>query len=781
MTNEFLRDLDQWDEDSQGILLSLAEKDQLISVEEIEKGILGKGASLFEKVILNDDESNRMISPFYEKFDIADSPNSGKNIMLDTKVSEFNFTGKDENNQSTFAYQTIVHELPGSEVYKQYKTEKAGFDAHFLKLYYEKLNTERIFNFSGRFCLLNIGKTYYNNIISNFPNQGIVSYYGENKHSVYVNSVQSEVSYIKKVIDSVYANNQLSEKEILKALKLALWQYSPTGSIVNAIGNINDGMADAVSLLASGVGKLKIAESGYLPSESNYQPFLLKQANSSPTIASMGIGISILEQVIRKGMNSLEGYSDKINDAIPVGFRNAIREVTLFKNRLNEMIQAVMPILEDFGAEYFKLINAFVCGIINGLISLIEFIFQVISFGIGLDSSIKSYDDYAERQSYLEVMEEALDFLLKSVPELLNGILDLIKTVNLEDIENLLQLITGLLGNVTRYELAYYGGIIAFEIIIGVVLAILTGGTGNVAKAVGSSQKLIESLKIIGREFISSVTFGVSDLLAIFRNLIKSFVRACKNGFKGFLEWVRSLLKQDGRHLDDVLEDIEKTTINADEIADEINRWLLKNKVKYQELFKYGKELLERTAKTYAKKYPEGKLYKILKAREAYRLYGQLGKKLVQEVDNTFEKMIEIKKYKEKVMISGMTYKRDTNQKIFTSVNFTKHEIKIGKLKEFIENLHPVLKNRYELHLKQITKGLQATPEMIDRAGIAASHGEIRAINELLHYIEDTGFKVTDDIFNDLIGYNRFLIKEGSQPPCVHCFYLTDGVKYLKK
>lgn len=46
------------------------------------------------------------------------------------------------------------------------------------------------------------------------------------------------------------------------------------------------------------------------------------------------------------------------------------------------------------------------------------------------------------------------------------------------------------------------------------------------------------------------------------------FIRACKNGFKGFLEWVRSLLKQDGRHLDDVLEDIEKTIIHVDEVPD---------------------------------------------------------------------------------------------------------------------------------------------------------------------------------------------------------------------
>lgn len=42
-----------------------------------------------------------------------------------------------------------------------------------------------------------------------------------------------------------------------------------------------------------------------------------------------------------------------------------------------------------------------------------------------------------------------------------------------------------------------------------------------------------------------------------------TFIRACKNGFKGFLEWFRSLLKQDGRHLDDVLEDIEQKPIGG--------------------------------------------------------------------------------------------------------------------------------------------------------------------------------------------------------------------------
>lgn len=103
----------------------------------------------------------------------------------------------------------------------------------------------------------------------------------------------------------------------------------------------------------------------------------------------------------------------------------------------------------------------------------------------------------------------------------------------------------------------------------------------------------------------------------------------------------------------------------VDDVWKEIAEWFLKNKEKYQELARYGKTLLERTAKTYAKKYPDGKLYKILKVREAYKLYGNLGKKLVQEVDIAFENIIKLKGYKDKVMISGMLYKGDKTQKFF--------------------------------------------------------------------------------------------------------------------
>jgi hypothetical protein len=101
-------------------------------------------------------------------------------------------------------------------------------------------------------------------------------------------------------------------------------------------------------------------------------------------------------------------------------------------------------------------------------------------------------------------------------------------------------------------------------------------------------------------------------------------------------------------------------------------------------------------------------------------------------------------------------------------------------LTTFLENyLHPILNLRYQKHPEQMTKGLKAAPDDISKAGIAGSHGEIRALNDLLFYIERSGVKVTDDIFNEITAYNRFLRKLGVQPPCTHCFYITDGIKYI--
>jgi hypothetical protein len=224
----------------------------------------------------------------------------------------------------------------------------------------------------------------------------------------------------------------------------------------------------------------------------------------------------------------------------------------------------------------------------------------------------------------------------------------------------------------------------------------------------------------------------------------------------------------------------DKFKMTIDELLEKIFAWLRKN----GEMFESAEKFLQRIAQTYAKIYPQGKLYKIIRLNQATKLYGQVGKVLVKEVDEAFEKIIKnaksINEYKNKVMVSGMMYNGDKSQRVFTAVNFTKNEIEAGKLANFLEKeLHPVLNLRYQKHLEQMTKGLKASVDDISKAGIAGSHGEIRALNDLLYYLERSGVMVTDDIFKEITAYNRFLQKVGVQPPCVHCFYITDGVKYI--
>lgn len=138
----------------------------------------------------------------------------------------------------------------------------------------------------------------------------------------------------------------------------------------------------------------------------------------------------------------------------------------------------------------------------------------------------------------------------------------------------------------------------------------------------------------------------------------------------------------------------------------------------------------------------------------------------------------------QKVMVSGMVYKKGFSTKYFTATNFLRKEIDRGKGKiylDFIENLHPILKIRLDKHIAKLKmNGVLAKPEDLLRAGKMGSHGEIRALDKLLKEIDPQG-KLGEAVFQDIVGYNRFL-REGAkeiQPPCVHCFYLTSGVKFI--
>ncbi len=504
----------------------------------------------------NSKTQERYLSPFYAERGII----PGQTIVTDTPVSEFNYTGKDEKGNEGKSYST--HLLPfsrGSEIYPAFKKDVASFPQNLLRLYYEESQSNNLFNFSGKFCLFNMGDNYYSGIIKKFP-KGVESFYQKGEKKLNVSSLEEQAEYMKLIADSKSHTNTLTEVEIYRALKLAVWHRSPQGSFEEIVGSINDLLADGVLWVAKGLDAIKISEKRYLADTSEYEPFL---GGSEPMKFVLKGGLATLQNMISSGIKLLKIGGHYF---LPKGFENIVKSLDTLTTDINESVSRLKKNLPETFDHTWKLGNAFFCGLLNGLISLLEFVLQAIAFLLGIDGIIKNYEDYAESRYYSEIMEEVLHFLFSEIPLLLNGFTALlldVKNLNGDDIENLLRLVKEKIGNVSQYQLAYYAGGIVFEVIVGVLLAVFTGGAGNIAKAASTSEKFAQYIKIIGREFVSSVSFGISDILAIFRGLVRSFIKACENGFEGFIKWIRSLLKTEGKHLDEVLDEVEQKPIGG--------------------------------------------------------------------------------------------------------------------------------------------------------------------------------------------------------------------------
>jgi hypothetical protein len=229
-------------------------------------------------------------------------------------------------------------------------------------------------------------------------------------------------------------------------------------------------------------------------------------------------------------------------------------------------------------------------------------------------------------------------------------------------------------------------------------------------------------------------------------------------------------------------------------------------------LQQYLDDLVKSTAKTFDEaydfKYYGRKLQNLVDEATAFKKFGKGGKQTVRAVNDEVERIIREfsdsnKKLKMHTMVSGMTYiKNGKVSKSFANHNFIKSKIqgfdqigefstKTGKyldkngnlsiFQKFLDEMHPTLRKRYDKHLIEVKKGLKVTtPTDIRRGGIEGSHGEIRSLDDLLKEVDPLG-KLGDDIFRDIIGYNRFL-KYGAnmiQPPCVHCNFLTTFVTFI--
>ncbi|MCY1663201.1 phage tail protein [Chryseobacterium sp. SL1] len=862
-----------------------------ITFEEANKGV-AENKNAFENTLINKDDSPEFRSKFH---DYRNTP-LGYSYLTDEPVSIFPSTGIDETGKKGYEYRAEV--LPcenGSQVLGSYNTNKR--EPQSLFLFYEKPNSNKS-NFAGDFYAAKMGD-YFVSLFKQFPEPLPAKIGG--KFFKNITSMEDEAGYLAQLAYT-YEGDKINATLVRDALMREYQFYTGDRRFEEIIGDISSIPADAIGWCAKQLEDFKPNEKNYDPASKDYSPLIpvftgvavpvnmnkaaefFEDLGSNPFVQGVETAFSQVWELV---IQSASKVKDASIEHLPDSFKKLVTKITGIINSIKTFLSEIKDTVTDLaekGIEFLKILNAFNCGVINGLVGLVQCILYILEFLLQPATTF-SYQQYLERRDLLEKAEDVLDWAHENVSVFLEGVKNLFSSsggISQDDFQGIFDELKGYWNNASRYTIAFYTGVIAFEFIINILLLIFTEGAGNIIKGATYVEKASSLLWVLTRETFSAVTFGITDLLLGLGKLIFRFAKACAKGFKGFIKFVEELLQgaKNGAKVEDLAEeahDIDEVILQGKKlrgfIAQDIKNWL---RTKYK-IGKATLELLEElgltiirniddrlkgakalatpegfivqygndnifegtgdairlfskkienitnssgksTAKTYIyelaetqkdfrnaykQKYVGRKLANLVDEAKALLYFGKEGKQTVKAVNKYVEELInEFSKNERKkfVMVCGMTHKDGENiSKTFTAHNFyRKGDIdELGEFSEefgryvldkngtpsiyqnFLDDMHITLKKRFEYHNKHFKEGLHADRLDADRAGIQASHGEIRALDALLKNVDPLG-KQGDEIFKKITGYNRFLAREGVQPPCAHCHFLTTFVTFIE-
>lgn len=582
---------------------------KILSFETVSKGFTGNSSPIDK--IINKDDSPEFRSKFH---DYRNTP-LGHSYLTDDPVSVYPFTGIDQNGQKGYEYRAEVLSCEnGSQVLGNYNANKR--EPQSLFLFYEKPDSGRS-NFAGDFYIAKMGD-YFVQLFKRFPEPLPSSVGG--KFFKNIASLEDEAAYLAQLAYT-YEGDRINPTLIHEALMREYQFYTGDRRFEEMIGNIISIPADAIGWCAEQLESLKPTEKNYDPGSEDYAPLVpivmgagviplpINMNKASQFFENMGNNpfVQGTQAAFTQVWELVKQAAGKVKDAsiehLPDAFKGLVEKISNTVDTIQNFLSEIKAELEAFartGVEILKIANAFYCGVIGGLVGLLQCILYILQF-LFQPTTALSYDQYKERRDVLEKAEDVLDWILTNGPVFLKGIKDLFSSgggLSLSDFEDLFDTLKGYWDNTSQYTAAYYSGLIAFEFIINILLLIFTEGAGNIIKGTTYVQKAASLLKVITREAMSAVTFGITDLLAVLKNLIMRFGKACMSGLKGFINFIEDVLQgaMNSAKAEDLIQEaveIEGVIIQGKIlrglIAQDIKRWL---QAKYR-ISRAALELLE--------------------------------------------------------------------------------------------------------------------------------------------------------------------------------------------
>ncbi|THV63068.1 zincin-like metallopeptidase toxin domain-containing protein [Chryseobacterium candidae] len=488
-------------------------------------------------------------------------------------------------------YSVVHHQAvfceSGTEVFDRY--EKDPIEPDYFIIYYE-MTSKNTSNFFGTACRVKMGDYARKQLIKHYYSKGKTINYDGNTLDRNV----SDFNSLMKVIAEDYGINAILLKG---AIYLEILDKSKINDAFKKVSSLNNQLADWLKGGIEATEKWKFTEENYdyikyyvLPMYNNFQNkigasgFPQQEMKYKPIIPvpfpnNQYKNMSDSPHIVADGLKNLKGFitsfdeistaavfnivkatptiADDILFAVTFLVKNAIEDnmpesVKVVYNKLkavfNELLNTVSGIENFIKAELnseIAKINAFLCGLLNGLISLVQTIIMLLAMVVEkfplFEIEKSSPLELAKHQEKLEFIEDFVDLFAKNSKEFFEGIKNLFSDGKIwKEISQFFDMLKKKfiqIKDLNEYFWAYFIGGVAFELILDAIIAYFTGGSSLVAQTSAKISRITAKAEQAGAKALNfgkglgkKVANSAKDLYKWLEREFLELVEAIKNG-----------------------------------------------------------------------------------------------------------------------------------------------------------------------------------------------------------------------------------------------------------
>lgn len=478
---------------------------------------------------------------------------------------------KEDQTEDNYFY-TLVPCDSGLEVFQKYDSGSHEAESKEVIIIFERSDKEKS-NFFGTACRVVMGverKQLFEKLLGARVN---ISFFDEFSTSVDLSSWAERIAFRHKG-----TINEFPPTALENAIKLELINQSSVNQALQKIMGLNNSLADWMRQGIEVMDDWVLDEKNYELSKygEKLKPIIPLQVFKVTDSSTAPGSTKNIHPTGQRTLNSLAGNFEKIvfskaflaasltpgttDDAL-VALTWLIRQyleidlpprVKAVLVKAKEIILKATDFVKSFGQvaqEIAGLYNAFLSGLINGVISLLQTVLWLVAFLVENNPLMElerfTPTEIAKHQEKLEFVEELVDLVRNDISSIFDGLKKTVANIG-EGIASFVEDVSKKIKESTKYFLAYIVGAIAFEVIVDAVIAFFTGGTSLAGDLASKIARLANEVKDKGIQIIrktgAQIAKSAKSLYEYVLKEFQDFIEAIGNG--NLLQYLKQKILQ---------------------------------------------------------------------------------------------------------------------------------------------------------------------------------------------------------------------------------------------